>query len=409
MFAALATAWEMFRSQKVRFLLTVSGIVVGVGSLVIMASILEVGQAVLRDASAQATDQDVITASNDWQQLQNRPDARRLTHEDQAAISGSTLIAPGSQVTAAYGMRDRQAEYKGKPYNPFTIGVDPTALDVFKLRLGKGRKLAGSEFESGARVVLVGASALDGNVEPGDTVRVEGHPYVIVGVLEKKPEMGPGGPWSWNQRIIFPAKTYALDFDPSRRPSSIIVRVAVPAEIQGLVKDYMLATSSVIDVILMSDRSVKSWELEGVSDDSSTEELVMFTIKALLYLTTVFSMIVGGINIMNIMLVTVVERTREIGVRRAVGASQRDILSQFLSETLAITLVGATFGLVGALGLLGVGSWAVTKWVTPWPFQVEPWSVALGLLFSSVIGLTFGIYPAWRASRLDPVEALRYE
>lgn len=409
MWASIRAAFDMFRTQKIRFLLTVSGIVVGVASLVIMASILEVGQNVLRESSAQATDDDVITASNDWRALQNHPDAKRLTHQDQEAIARSTLLPAGSKVTAAYGMSDRKAQYKNKDYTPFTIGIGKDSLEVFKLRVAKGRPFAASEYVDTPRIVIVGADALDGKVEPGDTLRVEGQPYTVVGVLEKKPEMGPGGPWSWNQRILFPEKTFQLNFDPSRRPSSIVVRVAIPPEIEGLVKDYVLATRTVIDGILMRDRTVKSYELAGVSDDSSTEELVMFTIKALLYLTTVFSMIVGGINIMNIMLVTVVERTREIGLRRAIGATQRDILSQFLSETLAITMVGAAIGLGGALFLLGVGSWAVTKWVTPWPFQLEPWSVALALVFSSAIGLTFGLYPAWRASKLDPVEALRYE
>jgi putative ABC transport system permease protein len=135
----------------------------------------------------------------------------------------------------------------------------------------------------------------------------------------------------------------------------------------------------------------------------------MLTIRALLYLTTLFSMIVGGINIMNIMLVTVAERTKEIGVRRAIGASQRDILRQFVSETLAVTVLGAIIGLGVALMLLGAGTAALNQWVTEWPFHVEGWSVGLSISFSVFIGLIFGLYPAWRASKLDPVEALRTE
>lgn len=409
MWATFLSTLDLFRTQKIRFFLTVSGIVVGVASLVIMASLLEVGQAILQQSSAEASGDDVITVQNDWRSNQNHPDAKRLTHADQEAIAASTLLPEGSKVTATYGMRDRPARFDGKDYTPMTIGIGKDTLGVYNLSVVKGREFTDSDDAEARKVVILGAEALDSKPQPGDVVRVEGQPYTVVGILAKKAEMGPGGPWSWNQRILFPETTYRLNFDPSRRPSNIVVKVATPPQYTGLVKDFVLATRGVLDAILMRNRTVKSYEFSGVSDDSGTEALIMQTIQALLYLTTLFSMIVGGINIMNIMLVTVVERTREIGLRRAVGASRNDILRQFLSETLMITLVGAVMGLTLALVTLGIGSWALTKWLTPWPFQVELWSVGLSIGFSSAIGIIFGLYPAWRASQLDPVEALRSE
>ncbi len=405
--SSIGDAIEMFRDQKVRFILTVSGIVVGVASLVVMASVLEVGQAVLRESSSEASGDDVLTVSNDWHRINERPDARRLDHADQEAIARSALLPADSRVTATYGMQDRAVRFKEKDYSPFTIGVAQEAFAVYKLQIAKGRGFNDADYAEGRRVILAGAGALDGGLKPGDVVRVEGTPYTIAGVLAEKPEMGPGGPWGWNRRLLFPERTYRLDFDPSRRPTNIVVKVAVPPNYIGLVKDYVLATRTVVDGILLRNRSVKSWEIEGVSDDASTEQLILTTIQALLYTTTLFSMIVGGINIMNIMLVTVVERTREIGLRRALGATQSDILRQFLAETLTITLAGAVLGLLAAWGLLGFGSWAVTRFLIEWPFQIEPWSVVLALTFSSIIGIVFGMYPAWQASRLDPVEALR--
>lgn len=405
--SSLRDALEMFRDQKVRFLLTVSGIVVGVASLVVMASVLEVGQGVLRESSSQASGDDVLTVSNDWHKMNDNPDAKKLDYADQEAIAQSALLSPENRVTGTYGMADRAVRFNEGDYRPLTLGVDDTAFEVYKLSVEQGRSFSASDYTDGRRVIVAGIDALEGKLKPGDVVRVEGTPFTVIGILAKKAEMGPGGSWSWNNRLVFPQRTYRLDFDPTRRPHNIVVKVAVPPTYPGLVKDYVLATRTVVDGILQRNRTVKTWEIDGVSDDASTEALIMTTIQALLYLTTLFSMIVGGINIMNIMLVTVVERTREIGLRRALGATQAEILRQFLAETLTITLTGAVIGLFGAVGILGIGAWAMTKWVTVWPFQIEPWSVFLGLGFSSIIGVVFGMYPAWRASRLDPVEALR--
>ena len=158
----------------------------------------------------------------------------------------------------------------------------------------------------------------------------------------------------------------------------------------------------------MADREHQSFRFEGVSEDSQNEEIIVFVIKALILLTTVFSMVVGGINIMNIMLVTVTERTKEIGLRRALGATRRDILRQFLAETLAITLVGASLGVATALALLGAAA-AYPSETVDWPFHVATWSLGLAVVFTSLIGLVFGLLPAVQASRLEPVEALRHD
>ena len=409
MIASLWAALDLFRTQKLRFLLTVSGIVVGVGSLCVLASLLEVGQSVLRKTSAEATGDDVVTIQNDWQELNNNPDARWLEHGDQEALEGSVLLPDNLTVTANYGLQDRKAQFGDEEFSPFTVGIEPATFEVYHLAVAKGRAFSASEYADVRRVAIAGSKVLDGALKPGDTVRVEGSPFVLVGILEEKPEMGPGGAFSWNNRLLFPARVYQLEFDPSRRPTNIVVKVAPPPGFDGMLQDYVLGTRSLMETVLMRDRDTKSFRFEGVSDDNSTEAIIFTTIEALLYLTTVFSMIVGGINIMNIMLVTVAERTREIGVRRALGAAQTDILRQFLAETVMVTLIGAILGVVGAVSLLAVGSWALTKWVTEWPFHLEPWSLVLSIVFSSAIGLVFGIYPAWRASRLDPVEALRFE
>jgi putative ABC transport system permease protein len=404
----LRTALDLFRTQKVRFLLTVSGIVVGVASLVLLASLLTVGKDVLRHASSDAMGEDVLAVGNDWDAVMNNPDAVGLRKADVDAMTRSTLLS-GSEVSATYGMRDRRATFGQEDFRPFTMGIGPGTLEIHGLRVARGRPFASAEFSGAPRIVLAGSAVLEGKLQPGDVLRVEGSPFTVVGILEEKPEMGPGGPWSWNNRLLFPAGTYHLVFDPSEKPHNIVVKVHVPEVYTGLLKDYVQGTKAIVETILMQGRSVKSFDFEGETGSSNTEVVILRTIEALIYLTAVFSMLVGAINIMNIMLVTVVERTREIGLRRAMGATRGDIVRQFLAETVAVTLVGATMGLLAALVLLGGITAALDHFVTEWPFHVEPWSIAAGLLLSSGIGLGFGLYPAWLASRLDPVEALRFE
>jgi putative ABC transport system permease protein len=319
------------------------------------------------------------------------------------------LLPSERTVTVEYGPEEHKAQLGGEEFTPFVMGITPDVLEARRLVVARGRAFTADEVRLQRRVLLVGATVLEGEVDPGDSLRIEGVPFLVVGVLAEKPDMGPGGRFSWNNRLLMPAATYRLQFDPSGDPGRIVVRVTPPADYLGPIKDFVLGARDLMDVVLARGKTVKSWRLEGMSDDSSTEALIFRTIEALLYLTTVFSMIVGGINIMNIMLVTVAERTREIGTRRALGATQGDILRQFLAETVMVTLLGSFIGLIGAAAIVVVGSLAMDAYVVEWPIRFIPWSITGGVGFSGAIGLLFGMFPAWRASRLDPVEALRYE
>jgi putative ABC transport system permease protein len=408
LWAHIKTALDLFRTQKFRFLLTVSGIVVGVASLLMMASLLSVGSEVLQRSSTEVTGQDVVTVSNDWRKIHENPDALALTRSDVAALSESRSLPEDRRVAAEYGPDQRKAHFGKEDFTPFVMGIPPDTLALRHLEVARGRAFMTDEYAQRRRVVLVGATVLDGKVNPGDTIRIETVPYVVVGVLAEKADMGPGGAWSWNNRLLVPYTTFQLQYDPGGGPRNIVVQVTPPVGYDGLIKDYVLAARDVVDVVLSEGRTVKTWRFEGASADSATEEIVFQTIKALLYLTTVFSMVVGGINIMNIMLVTVTERTREIGTRRALGASRGDVMRQFLAETVMVTLVGAAIGVVCGIALVAVGSLAMSQ-ITDWTFRIVPWSLVVGVLFSSFIGLVFGMYPAWRASRLDPVEALRHD
>src|SRR5262249_18998884 len=144
-------------------------------------------------------------------------------------------------------------------------------------------------------------------------------------------------------------------------------------------------------------------------EEDAKFELILGIIRMLLLATAVLSLVVGGINIMNIMLVSVTERTREIGVRRALGASRRTILVPFLSESALVAALGGLVGVVSGLAVNRVASWGLSVWLGEWKFHIIGWSIAAGIAAAAFTGLVFGLYPAWRAARLDPAEALRFE
>lgn len=410
MFRMLRFVWDMFVSHKVRFLLTISGVVVGVASLVTLASLLHVGEGILRATSMQASGEDIVNVSNDWRARQKYPNEKRLDSADLENLQRSSLLTD-TQYSAVYGMGPAKIVVGAETLDARGVGVDQPAFEVHDLKFAAGRPFNPDEYVVATRVAVVGSRVKEKLpvIEVGTSITVNGVILQVVGIMEKRPQMGPGEEWSWNNRVIVPARTYNLYFSAERRPNTIVGKVSPPATWEGVLEQYVGGVRQITRLVLMTRRSYDIFDLGNSKEEGGTEQIIFLTIKILIFLTTVFSMLVGGINIMNIMLVTVTERTREIGIRRALGATRRDILRQFLAETLGVTLTGAAIGTLGALGALWLASVLLTKFFQPWPFYVATWSLGLGLGFSMVIGIVFGLSPAVRASRLDPVEALRYE
>jgi putative ABC transport system permease protein len=231
------------------------------------------------------------------------------------------------------------------------------------------------------------------------TVTVDGIEWPVVGVLRNKPAFGGGGadgPWMWNNKVLVPRTTFDAIFTDGKKVDRVFVRVGGEGPAASRLPQ---ARSAIEGTVLRHHFGVKNFKIDRWGKEKAQEDLIMGVIKTLLLGTGLLSLFVGGINIMNIMLVTVTERTREIGVRRAIGADPRSILLQFVVEAALIALVGGLIGVVGGIGL----GWSIAS------FHVEAWSVALGLGLSLLTGIVFGLFPAWRASRLDPVEALRFE
>jgi putative ABC transport system permease protein len=276
-------------------------------------------------------------------------------------------------------------------------------------QIASGRSFAGGEIGSGAKVAIVGSviveELFDGRAAVGETFRIGNVPFVVIGVLDKK-GLGAAGR-SQDDVVFIPlsnAKSRvlgavrgttreALDFI-SVKVADASAMSKVESEIEGLLRQRHRIRGD----------APSDFRIENPADVLIARGAAVQILDILLIAVASVSLVVGGISIMNIMLVSVTERTREIGLRMAVGASRSDIRWQFLIEAVTLSLVG---GLVGAV--LGAAAAVEIAWKAGWPVLISPWAIILACGFAGFVGIVFGLYPAQRAARLDPIVALRYE
>jgi putative ABC transport system permease protein len=338
-----------------------------------------------------------------------------LSQYDRDALAENPLLQ-GARVNAA-ARKQTVAHHKSadgvmheKPTTLF--GGEADSLNLYRIAVEKGRYFQDADFAEHRRVAVVGQeiwTELLEKVNNLDDVRVtvDGVVFEVVGVLAHKPTMGRGtGTWMWNRRVMVPSSTYATLFEPSRQVRGLYVRLKETGALQTLTKQV----SDIVEgIVLRRHYGVKNFSIESDARGADQEKLILRVIEFLLFGTGVIALFVGGINIMNIMLVTVTERTREIGLRRALGATPNEIAAQFLLEAAALAATGGALGVVCGIGVTFGLAQLLTSVLGEWRFVVEVWSIALALTMATSTGLLFGFLPARRAARLDPVVALRSE
>ena len=391
------------RANVMRSVLTTLGIVIGVAAVITMVALGEGAQQRV-EAQIARMGTNVLTVRPGQAMFGGvaRDGGQRLSVEDADALGTQSngLITVAPEVSSRV-----QVSYQRWNSNNQVVGTWPEYFDIYDHQLIAGRYFDAGEVQGRRRVAVLGYFVNEslGEIPPtllvGKTIQLRGQPYEVVGVLAEKGEAAFLRP---DEQIFIPISTaqYRL-FGGRERLSSIYAATA-----SG---DQLDQAYAAIDRILRREHRIQpgaqaDFNIRNAADLLSTFNETNRTFALLLAGIAGVSLLVGGIGIMNIMLVSVTERTREIGVRKALGATRRAILFQFLVEALVLCVLG---GLIGVA--TGVGAARVMSSVAGWQTVIAAEAVATALGFSALIGLFFGIWPAQRAARLDPIVALRYE
>ena len=393
---------EAIRANKLRSALTMLGIVIGVGAVITMVALGSGAQKSVQDR-LQAMGPNLLTVYAGQSFSHGVASANRvsLTMDDD-----TTLAHNARYITAVVPELpgQMQVQYGSTNLNLRIVGTSPDYVTVRNYTLTAGRMFSAGENAARRRLAVVGASVpeqLGANPVAlvGQQIQLRGIEFTVAGVLSEK---GSQGSWSNpDEQILIPIDTARYRVMGTDRLDSITVAV-------GDMRNVNLAMIE-IERWLRRQHKIRpgqpnDFQIRNQSDILATFEQTTQTFTFLLAGIAAVSLLVGGIGIMNIMLVSVTERTREIGIRMALGARRSDILSQFLVEALVLCLFGGLFGV-----LFGVGGAVVLSRLAHWNTLVSPGAIALSLVFSAGVGVTFGIWPARRAAALDPIEALRYE
>jgi putative ABC transport system permease protein len=410
----LSSVLHTFRHNKARSALTLLGMIIGAGSVVLLSGLLAGGQEALVATNQFIDDADVIQIeSADPPPRQRGRTSRPLELADGAALDGNPVVG-GARAESELFDWQRFARAAGRKKRVLVLGATERAAALYRVEVARGRFLDRDDLERRARVCVVGDEVwreLLGAPErlAGVSLQVSGVRWEVVGVLRRKPPLvaGPGA-WMWDRRIVVPTTTFAASIRHSRRVDEIYLRL--PAASGPLMQRVEEAQRIVKAMLARRHHGVENFRFAGNEQGQKEQErLIYLVINVLMLCTAVLSLFVGGINIMNIMLVTVTERTREIGIRRSLGATPGNILRQFLLESAIIAALGGLAGVLGGAGLVLLVSKALAAWLGSWNVHYQAWAFAAGLGSSTAIGILFGLYPAWRAARMDPVEALRFE
>jgi len=399
---SLTMALRGLSSNKLRSFLTMLGVIIGVGAVIIAIAIGQGSREAVAE-SIQRLGTNVMTVFPGQQRRggvsMGWGSQSTMTLEDAKAILRE---CPSVGKVSAAVNRSAQVKYKNRNSTVTVNGNGPDYPTISNHPVAQGRYFTEAEVKQLKRVAVLGSTTgkdlFDQQSPVGKTIRIQGTSFQVVGLLKEKGGQGFRNP---DDMVYVPVTTAMRRLFGMENVQNITVQARTLSlmaraqeEIDGVLrKRHKIATGGVADFMVFSQ-----------ADLAETQNEQQNTFTALITYLAIVSLLVGGIGIMNIMLVSVTERTREIGIRKAIGAKRRNILGQFLIEAMVLSLVGGLLGVV--FGVVGSG---VVAEANEWKVVVSTPAIVLAYGFSAVVGVFFGFYPALKASNLNPIEALRYE
>jgi putative ABC transport system permease protein len=405
----LTTSFESLRRNRSRSFLTILGVVIGIAAIIIvmalgqgaqeliLSEVQSIGAKTIAVAPGRHPNGLADVAAIFTDSLKPRDVELLEKKENVPHLAAIMPIVFGSQA----------ASFEDNSYRPTIYGVTPLFSEIYSIFPERGESFTDDEVKNQAAVVVIGSKIKDelfGDSEAvGQKMRINNQSFRVIGLLG---ENGSSSFLNFDEAVIMPYTTAQRQVFCIKYYHRLVIQADEEDKVAQTVEDI---TATLRAAHGITDPSKDDFFVETQAQAMETVSAITDVLTLFLVAMAAISLLVGGIGIMNIMLVSVTERTKEIGLRKAIGATYREILSQFLAEAVILTVFGGLIGISVGLITSTLAAWILGQFVAGWEPQLPLGGIALGFAVATAVGLTFGLYPACHAARLDPIEALRYE